>query len=260
MQATFEHIKMDKISPVVDNPELHYNDTYHYKGNTVKVSDFENFNILYAGVGYANALNAITKESKAQTVKAVFSYDKWKIGFWFGESPSNPCKQCDWGCDGYVDVRGFVENKDLPILDNNGNVLAQNLTDWVSKLNKDNHNFYVIENVSDYNSNPPENYPNAKSDYPNGAMIHEYVLVWGRDDFLNDWQIFSDDVGQWMFYDNSVGEVSNPDGFVSRYDFYRNWGLDAANCMYKRQYPPDPNSIPTRKPKKKFNWYTAKKR
>jgi hypothetical protein len=34
----------------------------------------------------------------------------------------------------------------------------------------------------------------------------------------------------------------NPDGFVDRNDFYYNSGLDAANCMYKRQYPPDPNT------------------
>lgn len=242
MEATIYHIKADKIAPVVDNPEAHYNDTYKFKDHIVKVSDFENFDIVYAGVGYNNALNAITKQSKSDIVKTIFPYDKWKIAFWFGESPSNPCRQCDWGCDDWIDTRGFVEDKDAPILDYDGKVLAKNLHEWVSILNKDNHNFYVIENVLDYNSNPPKNHPNAKIDYPNGAMIHEYILVWGRDDFLNDWQVFPEDVGQWMFYNNSVGDVSNIDGFVDRYEFYRNWGLDAANCMYKKQYPPDPNN------------------
>ena len=61
-------------------------------------------------------------------------------------------------------------------------------------------------------------------------------MVWGRDDFLKDWKDFPDDLARWMFND------VNPDGFVDRNDFYYNWNLDAANCMWKQTHrPPDPN-------------------
>lgn len=244
MRITINHLKDDKISPVIDNPAAHLDDTYTYDGKTLKVSEFNNFDFVYASSGYNLALTAVSKECQAQALKKCFPYWKWKIGFWFGENPmTNPCKQCNWGCDGYVDERQFYEDMNQPFYDYNGNKLADDIYDWVKKLYKDEPaRFYVIEPVSAPNVRINYEDEDKYKNYPNGAFINEYCLVWGRDDFLNDWKDFPNDVAQWMFND------INSDGFVDRIDFYYNWGLDAADCMYKRQFPPDPNMIVTTVP------------
>ena len=74
-----------------------------------------------------------------------------------------------------------------------------------------------------------------RNSHPNGAYINEYLMLDGRDNFLNTWTEFDDDVAKWMFSDMG--------GFVDRNDFYYNWGLDASNCIWKRQYNPDPNVV-----------------
>ena len=229
MTETITTLKNTKISPVVDDPDAHLNDTYTYGDKTVKVSDFGTFDFVYASTPYNLALTQVTRECQSQSLKKCFPYWKWKIGFWFGENPmTNPCKQCNWGCDGYVDERQFYEDMNQPLIDYNGNKLADNIHDWVKKLYNDQPSrFYVIEPVSA--SNVRINYVDADKykNYPNGAFINEYCMVWGRDDFFNDWKDFDDNVARWMFDD------VNENGFVNRNDFYYNWGLDAAECMYK---------------------------
>lgn len=246
MTTTITHLKDDKISPVVDNPEAHLDDTYTYNGKTMKVSEFNNFDFVYASSGYNLALNAVSKECKSQALKKCFPYWKWKIGFWFAENPqTNPCDQCNWGCDDWADVRELYEDMNQPIFDGQGNKIANDIYDWVKQLYKNAPaRFYVIEPISAPNVRIGNYEDDYKTKYPNGAFINEYCLVWGRDDFLKDWKDFPDDVATWMFDD------VNPDGFVDRNDFYYNWNLDAANCMYKRQYPPDPNIILTTVPVK----------
>jgi len=234
MTTTITTIKNTKISPVVDNPDAHLNDTYTYKDKTIKVSDFGTFDFVYASSPYNLALTQVTKECKSQALRKCFPYWKWKIGFWFAENPqTNPCDQCNWGCNDWMDTREFYEDMNQPIYDYNNNKIADNIYDWVKKLYEDAPaRFYVIEPVSAPNVRINHNHGSYNL---NGAFINEYCLVWGRDDFLKDWKDFPDDVAQWMFDD------INENGFVDRNDFYYNWGLDAADCMYKRQFPPDPN-------------------
>ena len=234
MTTTITTIKNTKISPVVDNPDAHLNDTYTYKDKTIKVSDFGTFDFVYASSPYNLALTQVTKECKSQALRKCFPYWKWKIGFWFAENPqTNPCDQCNWGCDDWMDTREFYEDMNQPIYDYNNNKIADNIYDWVKKLYEDAPaRFYVIEPVSAPNVRINHDHGSYN---PNGAFINEYCLVWGRDDFLKDWKDFPNDVAQWMFDD------INENGFVDRNDFYYNWGLDAADCMYKRQFPPDPN-------------------
>jgi len=229
MTETITTLKNTKISPVVDNPEAHLNDTYTYNGNIVKVSDFANFDFVYASTPYNLALTKVSKECKSQAIRRCFTYWKWKIGFWFAENPmTNPCKQCNWGCDSWADTRQFCEDVSKPIYDYHGNILAHDIHEWIKKLlDNEPARFYVIEPVSASNVRINYLYKDKYKDYPNGAFINEYCMVWGRDDFFNDWKDFHDDVARWMFDD------VNENGFVDRYDFYYNWGLDAANCMYK---------------------------
>lgn len=243
MTSTITHIKEDKISPVVDNPEVHYNDVYTYQNHTVKVSDFNTFDFVYASSGYNMSLDVVTRKCKEQALRKCFPYDKWKIAFYFGESPSNPCKQCNWGCDDWVDSREFIQDKDQPIRDYNGNIIANDIWQYIPILVKQAPSrFYTVETVSDKNARFGTLEDGWKDQYPNGAFINEYCMVWGRDDFLNDWKDFDDSVGTWMFRDDGCGTVVNEDGFVDRQDFYRNWGLDAADCMWKpTPRPPDPN-------------------
>lgn len=244
MTHTITHIKNDVISPVIDNPDAHYNDVYSYKNYTVKVSDFDAFDFVYASSGYNNALTVTTRKCKEQALRKCFPYDKWKIAFWFGESPQfSPCKQCNWGCDEWVDTRSFIEDESQPIRDYNGNILANDIWQWVTYLVKQEPSkFYVVEPVSDVNARFGSDEDGWKDQHPNGAFINEYCMVWGRDDFLNDWKDFDDNVGRWMFRDDGYGTIVNEDGFVDRKDFYRNWGLDAADCMWKpTPRPPDPN-------------------
>lgn len=238
----------DKIAPIISYPEKNYDKTFTYQNHTVKVSDFDTFDFIVGGVGYQKALDAVTRECKKQAVKKCFPYDKWKIAFYFGESPSNPCKQCNWGCDDWVDSREFIQDKDQPIRDYQGNILANDIWEWVTCLVKQcPSRFYTIETVSDKNARFGTLERDWKDQYPNGAFINEYCMIWGRDDFLNDWKDFDDSVGTWMFRDDGYGTVVNVDGFIDRTDFYRNWGLDAADCMWKpTPRPPDPNvSKPT---------------
>jgi hypothetical protein len=95
----------------------------------------------------------------------------------------------------------------------------------------------VLESVSAINcrfaqyTNPDD----IRNKYPNGAYINEYLILEGRDNFLNTWTEFDNDVAKWMFKDMN--------GFVDRNDFYYNWGLDASGCIWKRQYNPDPNWV-----------------
>jgi hypothetical protein len=240
MGTTITYLKDDKISPVVDNPSAHLDDTYTYNGKTLKVSEFNNFDFVYASSGYNLALTAVSKECQAQALKKCFPYWKWKVGFWFGENPmTNPCKQCNWGCDEWADTREFYEDMNQPLVDYNGNRLADNIYDWVKKLyGSQPARFYVIEPVMDVNARfASHQYPDQiRKNTPNAAFINEYCMVWGRDDFFNDWKDFPDDVAQWMFND------VNPDGFVDRNDFYYKWGLDAAECIWRiTPRPPDPN-------------------
>jgi hypothetical protein len=74
-----------------------------------------------------------------------------------------------------------------------------------------------------------------RKEHPNGVYCSEYCLVDGRDDFLNDWKEFDPNVAKWMFRDDGVGNITNPNGFVDRNDFYFNWQLDASECLWKRQ-------------------------
>jgi hypothetical protein len=240
MQSTITHIKNEKISPIVDNPDNHLNDTFTYDGNVITISDFNNFDFVYASSGYNLVLTNITRECKKEVLKGCFPYDKWKVSFYFGESPANPCKQCNWGCDGYIDNRSFFEDMDAEIYDNQGNLLANNIYDWVNKLSKDSHKCYVIEPISSFNVrlNNMENY---KEKYPNGAFVNEYCLTWGRDDFFNDWVDFDDNIGKWMFLDDMNGNTTNWDGFVNRSDFYYNWNLDACQCIWKHTPTRPPN-------------------
>ena len=231
MTTTITAIKNTKISPVIDNPDAHLNDTYTYKDKTVKVSDFGTFDFVYASSPYNLALTQVTKECKSQALKKCFPYWKWKIGFWFGENPmTNPCKQCNWGCDGYVDERRLYEDMNQPTFDAEGHKIADNINDYVKLLYQNQPaRFYVIEPISAPNVRFANYYEDDyKTKYPNGAFINEYCMVWGRDDFFNDWKDFDDNVARWMFDD------INENGFVDRNDFYYNWGLDAAGCMYKR--------------------------
>ena len=252
MTTTITDIKDKKISPIVDNPAAHYNDVYSYKQYTVKVSDFDTFDFVYASTGYNDALTVVTRECKAQALRKCFPYDKWKIGFWFGESPQfSPCKQCNWGCDDWADTRELYEDVNQPLYDSHGKLLAHNIYDWVTALVKSEPSrFYVIEPISDPNVRIGNNYEDDyRTKYPNGAFINEYCMVWGRDDFLNDWKDFDDSVGTWMFRDDGYGTIVNEHGFVDRKDFYRNWGLDAANCMWEQTHQhPDPNQIEFNKP------------
>lgn len=229
MTETITTLKNTKISPVVDNPDAHLNDTYTYNGNTVKVYDFSNFDFVYASSSYNLALTVVTKECKSQALKKCFPYWKWKIGFWFAENPqTNPCRQCNWGCDDWVDVRELYEDMNQPIFDGQGNKIANDIYDWVKQLYKNAPaRFYVIEPISASNVRIGNYENDYKTKYPNGAFINEYCMVWGRDDFLKDWQDFPDDVAQWMFDD------VNENGFINRNEFYYNWGLDAHECMYK---------------------------
>lgn len=230
MTETIKTLKNTKISPVVDNPDAHLNDTYTYNGNIVKVSDFGAFDFVYASTAYNLSLAAVTKECKSQALKKCFPYWKWKIGFWFGENPmTNPCKQCNWGCDDWMDTRIFYEDMNQPSFDTEGHKIADNINDYVKLLYRNQPSrFYVIEPVSSSNVRINYLYKDKYKDYPNGAFINEYCMVWGRDDFFNDWKDFDDDVARWMFDD------VNENGFVDRNDFYYNWGLDASGCMYKR--------------------------
>jgi hypothetical protein len=242
MQITINHIKLDKISPVIDNPEKHYNDVFTYQGNKVTVADFENFDFVYASTGYTNALLEITKNCKSEVLKNIFPRDKWKVSFYFGESPANPCKQCNWGCNGYIDSREFFEDINSAILDRNGKVLANNVYDWVNILSKNSHKSFVVEPIYADNVRLNQDQSNYHEKYPNGGFVNEYCLTWGRDDFFNDWVDFSDEIGEWMFYDDMNGNITNPNGFVSRSVFYYNWNLDASSCVWKRTYNPDPNN------------------
>jgi hypothetical protein len=244
LTETITTIKDKMIAPVVSYPDQHINDVWTYKNNVVKVADFDTFDFVYASVPYNEALTVVSRECKAQVLKKCFPYDKWKIGFWFGESPQfSPCKQCNWGCDEWVDTRGFVQDESQPILDYNGNILANDVWQWITYLVKQEPSrFYVVESVSDKNARFGTLENDWKDQHPNGAFINEYCLVWGRDDFLNDWVDFDDSVGSWMFRDDGYGTIVNENGFIDRSDFYRNWGLDASECMFKpTPRPPDPN-------------------
>jgi len=221
----------DQIAPIISDPEGNYDKTFTYQNHVVKVSDFDTFDFIYGGVDYQSTLNVVTKSCKSQAVKKCFLYDRWKIGFWFSENPmTNPCKQCNWGCDGYDDVRELYEDMNQPAFDAEGHKIADNINDYVKLLYRNQPaRFYVIEPISASNVRIANYYEDDyKTKYPNGAFINEYCMVWGRDDFFNDWKDFPDDVAEWMFDD------INGDGFIDRNDFYYNWGLDAANCMYKK--------------------------
>lgn len=236
MTETITTIKDTMIAPVVSNPEQHINDIWTYKVNVVKVSDFNTFDFVYASIPYNEALTIVSRECKAQVLRKCFPYDKWKIGFWFSENPmNNPCNRCNWGCDGYNDVRGFYPDADKPIEDYHGNKLANNIHEWIITLVKrEPSKFFAIEKVSDPKARFARyNESDYKEKFPNGAFINEYCLVWGRDDFFNDWIDFDDSVGRWMFRDDGYGTVINENGFVNRSDFYYNWGLDASNCIWK---------------------------
>ena len=236
MQETIECIKDSKISPIVTDPDSHYGDVFTFAGNTVKVSDFDTFDFIYASQDYNNCLSSITKKCKTKILMECFPYDKWKIGVWFGESPQfNPCKQCTWGDDGYEDVREFIEDISKPIFDSKGDILAENAFEWIGYLSKDNHKFYVLELISSPNARfgQYEDKNEYKTKYPNGAFINEYCLVSGRDDFLNDWETFDDEIAKWMFFDDASGAIVNPDGFISRINFYFNDLLDGSNCIWK---------------------------
>ena len=227
----------DKIAPIISNPEEHYNDIWIYDKYAIKVSDFDTFDFVYGGVDYQKAEDVVQAQCKMLAVKNCFPYDRWKIAFWFGESPqSNPCKRCSWGCDGYEDVRGFLEDVNAPIYDNEGHLIAKDGYEYCQKLLEIKPSyFYVLEPFKAQNcrfaqyTDPDD----IRSKYPNGAYINEYLMLQGRDNFLNTWTEFDDDVAKWMFSDMG--------GFVDRNDFYYNWGLDASNCIWKRQYNPDPN-------------------
>ncbi len=236
MSETITTIKNEKISPVVSDPQAHYNDVYTYNNNTVKVSDFDTFDFVYASIPYNETLTEVSRECKKQAFKKCFPYDKWKVAFWFGESPQfSPCKQCNWGCDEWVDTRSFVEDQNAPIRDYHGNILANNIHEWIKLLVKDQPSrIYVIEPISSPNVRINYIHKDRYKDYPNGAFINEYCMVWGRDDFLNDWVDFDDNIGRWMFHDDGYGNVINENGFVDRSDFYYNWGLDASQCIWKQ--------------------------
>lgn len=227
----------DKIAPIISDPESNWDKVFTYNGNSVKVSDFDTFDFIYGGVDYQRAQDLVQKQCKMLCLKNCFPYDRWKVAFWFGESPqANPCKQCSWGCNGYVDSRGFIEDVDSPVLDNKGNVIAKNAYEYINLLveNKPSY-FYVLEPVKAKNcrfSNYVDS-NNIRSKYPNGAYLNEYIILEGRDNFLNTWTEFDDSVAKWMF--------SDINGFVDRSDFYYNWGLDASKCIWKIEFNPDPN-------------------
>ena len=244
MTETITTIKDTMIAPVVSYPDQHINDVWTYNNHIIKVSDFNTFDFVYASIPYSEALTVVSRQCKAQVLRKCFPYDKWKIGFWFSENPmNNPCKRCNWGCDGYEDMRGFIEDQYQPIRDYHGNILANNIHEWITLLVKQEPSrFYPIESVSDKNARFANYENNYKDKYPNGAFINEYCLVEGRDDFLNDWVDFDDSVGRWMFRDDGYGVIVNENGFVNRSDFYYNWGLDASKCIWKSTpRPPDPN-------------------
>lgn len=227
----------DQIAPIISDPEGNWNKTFTYGQHVVKVSDFDTFDFVYGGVDYQRVQNVVQTQCKMLALKNCFPRDRWKIAFWFGESPqSNPCKQCSWGCDGYIDSRGFIEDVDKPILDISGNVIANNALDYIKVLlnNKPSY-FYVLEPTIASNCRFPQftNPSDIMAKYPNGAYLNEYLMLEGRDNFLNDWTEFDDEVAKWMFSDFG--------GFVDRYDFYYNWNLDASNCIWKIKYNPDPN-------------------
>jgi hypothetical protein len=228
----------DKIAPIISDPQSHWNDVYVYGKYTIKVSDFDTFDFLYGGVDYQKAQDVVQEQCKMLALKNCFPYDRWKIAFWFGESPqANPCKQCNSGCDGYQDERGFIEDINAPILDNEGRVIAKDAYDYINVLLQDKPSyFYVLESTKAINCRFPQySDPNdIKNKYPNGAYLNEYLMLEGRDNFLNTWTEFDNSVARWMFKDMN--------GFVDRTDLYYNWGLDASSCIWKRQYNPDPNS------------------
>lgn len=236
----------DQIATIISDPEGNWNKVFIYKNNTVKVSDFDTFDFVYGGIGYQTAQDLVQKQCKNLALKNCFPYDRWKIAFWFGESPQkSPCNQCNWGCDGYVDSRIFVQSISSPVVDYDGNVIAKDAYDYINQLVSYKPAYiYVLESVRAINCRFPQftNPDDIRNNYPDGAYINEYLILEGRDNFLNDWTEFDDSVAKWMFKDDGVGGVTNPAGFVDRYDFYYNWGLDASTCLWKRQYPPDPNS------------------
>ncbi len=229
----------DQIAPIISFPEQNWNKVFTYGNHSVKVSDFNTFDFVYGGVDYQKAEDVVQDQCKMLAVKNCFPYDRWKVSFWFGESPqSNPCKRCSWGCDGYEDSRGFLEDINAPIYDLEGHLVAKDGYEYIQKLLEVKPSyFYVLESVSAINcrfaqyTNPDD----IRNKYPNGAYINEYLILEGRDNFLNTWTEFDDDVAKWMFKDMN--------GFVDRNDFYYNWGLDASGCIWKRQYNPDPNWI-----------------
>ena len=246
----------NQIAIIISDPEGNWNKTFTYGSNVVKVSDFDTFDFVYGGVGYQQAQVAVQKKSKKLALKNCFPYDRWKIAFWFGEQPQkSPCNQCNWGCDGYEDSRYFFEDVNAPVLDYDGNQIAKNANDYISQLVAIKPAYiYINEPVMAINCRFAQGVDagDIKQKCPNGAYFSEFLIVEGRDNFLNDWTEFDADVAKWMFKDDGVGGITNPDGFVDRYDFYYNWGLDASNCLWKRQFPPDPNS--TNWFKKMWKW------
>ena len=228
-----------EISKVISDPAGNWDKAFTYKNHVVKVSDFDTFDFVYGDSSYQLAQVVVQKECKRLALKNCFPYEKWKIGFWFAESPQkNPCKQCNWGCDYYEDLRGFFET-------------TEDARCFIEKAIAGTRAgyLYVIEPVKAINCRFAKYTPNGdllnpddvRREHPNGVYCSEYCLVSGRDDFLNDWGEFDQDVAKWMFVDDGVGNVINPNGFVDRNDFYFNWELDASGCLWKRQYPPDPN-------------------
>lgn len=236
----------DQIAPIISDPKSNWDKVFTYGQHSVKVSDFDTFDFVYGGVDYQKAEDVVQSQCKMLAVKNCFPYDRWKIAFWFGESPqSNPCKRCSWGCDGYEDERGFLEDINAPIYDNEGHLIAKDGYEYCQKLLEIKPSyFYVLEPFAAINCRFPQytDPDDIRNKYPNGAYINEYLMLQGRDNFLNTWTEFDDDVAKWMF--------SDMDGFVDRNDFYYNWGLDASNCIWKRQYNPDPNQ------KVNDNWVT----
>lgn len=239
LHKTINCIKVNKILPVIVNTEDHYNDIFTFSGVTFKISDFDLFDFVYDSESYNECLNKITRIFKSKIFNEYFPYDKWQIGFWCSKVISfNPCVRSNLGCDGCDDLREFVEDINQPILDGDGNILAHDAYEWMGVLSKDNHKFYVLEPISAPNVRFGEDKDSTeyKTKYPNGAFVNEYCLISMNNNSMNDCKLFDDEIGKWMFFDDSSDTIINSDGFVGRPNFYMDRRLDRYNSIWKYKF------------------------
>lgn len=236
-RETIECIKTSKISPIISDPEGHYNDTFTFSGRTFKISDFDSFDFKYESQGYNDCLKLIIKRCKSKIFSECFPYEKWKIGFSSEERLLDLSVKNNWGGDGCDDTRKFIEDINEPIVDSQGNIIAHDAFGWINYLSKDNHKFYVLELISAPNvrfgeDKDPVEY---KKKYPRGAFINEYCLI-SVENKKNNLKTFNDEIARWVFFDNCSGAIINPNGFVSRLDFYYDHRLPGYDRVWKHRF------------------------